>query len=92
MGTNCAPLLAGLFLYSYENEFLDNMIRSGHRRLTRSFNLSYRYTDDLIVFKPGLHIAVMVVSTVANMFLTLFQAVLVHVNTLITTSQASPAL
>ena len=27
MGTNCAPLLADLFLYSYENEFLDN--RSG---------------------------------------------------------------
>ena len=27
MGTNCAPLLADLFL-PYENEFLDNMIRS----------------------------------------------------------------
>ena len=51
MGTNCAPLLADLFLYSYENEFLDNMIRSGHRRLARSFNLCYRYIDDLIVFK-----------------------------------------
>ena len=31
MGANCAPLLADLFLYSYEKEFLDNMIRSGHR-------------------------------------------------------------
>ena len=31
MRTNCAPLLADLFLYSYENKFLDNMIRSGHR-------------------------------------------------------------
>ena len=50
MGTNCAPLLADLFLYSYEKEFLDKMIRSGHRRLARSFNLCYRYTDDLIVF------------------------------------------
>ena len=38
--------------------------------------------------KPGLHIVVMVVSTVANMFLTLFQAVLIHVDTSITTSQA----
>ena len=28
MGTHCAPLLADLFLYSYENEFLDNMIRN----------------------------------------------------------------
>ena len=53
MGTNCAPLLADLFLYSYENEFLDNMIRSGHRRLARSFNLCYRYIDDLIVLIAG---------------------------------------
>ena len=44
MGTNCAPLPADLFLYSYENEFLDNTIRSGHR------NLCYRYIDYLIVF------------------------------------------
>ena len=50
MGTNCAPLLADLFLCSYENEFLDNIIRGGHRSLARSFNLCYRYTDDLIVF------------------------------------------
>ena len=50
METTCAPLLADLFLYSYENEFLDNMIKSGHRRLARSFNLCYRYIDDLIVF------------------------------------------
>ena len=27
MGKNCAPSLADLFLYSYENEFLDNVIR-----------------------------------------------------------------
>ena len=25
MGTNCAPLLADLFLYSYENGFLDKL-------------------------------------------------------------------
>ena len=31
--TSCAPLLADLFLYSYESKFLDNMIRSGHRNL-----------------------------------------------------------
>ena len=34
MGTNCAPLLADLFFYSYENQFLDNMIRSGHMQKT----------------------------------------------------------
>ena len=36
MGPNCAPLLADLFLYSYEKEFLNNIIRSGHRRLATS--------------------------------------------------------
>ena len=51
MGTNCAPpppLLADLFLYSYENEFLDKLIKEGKRKLAKKFNLSYRYTDDLI--------------------------------------------
>ena len=39
MGANCAPLLADLFLYSYESEFLDNMIRGGHRKLARSLSM-----------------------------------------------------
>ena len=50
MGTMCAPLIANLFLYSYESEFLDSLVRSGHRKLARSFNLCHRYIDDLIVF------------------------------------------
>ena len=50
MGMNCASLLADLFLYSYESELLDNMIRNGHTKLARSFNLCYRYIDDLTVF------------------------------------------
>ena len=50
MGTNCAPLLADLFLYSYENEFLNKLIKEGERKLPRKFNLSYRYNDDLISF------------------------------------------
>ena len=50
MGTNCAPLLADLFLYSYENEFLDKRVKEGKRKFARKFNLSYRYIDDLISF------------------------------------------
>ena len=53
MGTNCPPPpppLADLFLYSYKSEFLDNVIRSGHRRLSRSFSLCFRYINDFIVF------------------------------------------
>ena len=48
--TNCAPLLADLFLYTYENEFLDKLVKEGKRKLARKFNLSYRYIDDLISF------------------------------------------
>ena len=49
-GTNCTPLLADLFLYTYENEFLEKLIKEGKRKLARKFSLSYRYTDDLISF------------------------------------------
>ena len=49
LGTNCDPLLADLFLYSYEN-FLYKLIKEGKRKLARKFNLSYRYVDDFISF------------------------------------------
>ena len=49
IGTNCVPFLADLFLYSYESEFLDSLVRSGRRKLDRSFNLCYMYIDDLTV-------------------------------------------
>ena len=42
--------LISVWLTSFENEFLDNMVGGGHRRLVGSFNLCYRYIDDLIVF------------------------------------------
>ena len=50
MGTSCAPLLADLFLYPCENEFLDKLIKEGKRKLARKFSLSYRYFDDLSSF------------------------------------------
>ncbi len=31
MGTNCAPLLADLFLYSYETEFMQQLQKGGAR-------------------------------------------------------------
>ena len=49
MGKKCAPLLADLVFYSYENEFLDKPIKEGKRKLARR-KISYRYIDDLIFF------------------------------------------
>ena len=50
MGTNCTPLLDGLFLYSYETEFLNKLTSKGKRKLALQFNLTYRYIDDIISF------------------------------------------
>ena len=47
MGTNCAPLLADLFLYSYEAEFLQKLGKKKHRG-AKSFNFTFRYIDDLL--------------------------------------------
>ena len=47
MGTNCAPVLANLFLYSYEIELFRSMKKS-NKKLAKAFNLTSRYIDDLI--------------------------------------------
>jgi len=48
MGTNCAPLLADLFLHSYEAEFDQELLRKGEKKLAQSFNYTFRYTDDAL--------------------------------------------
>ena len=47
MGTSCAPLVANLFLYPHEVEFLRAMKKS-NKKLAKAFNLTSRYIDDLI--------------------------------------------
>ena len=47
MGTNCAPLLADLFLYSYEVEFIQNVSKSGNKKLAKQFNPTFSYIDVL---------------------------------------------
>ena len=48
MGTNCAPLLADLFLYSYESEFLQKLVKDKKIHEARAFNFAYRYIDDVL--------------------------------------------
>ena len=48
MGTNCAPLLADLFQYSYESEFLQNLVKDKKSHEARAFNFTYRYIDDVL--------------------------------------------
>ena len=52
MGTNCALLLADLFLYSYEAEFfLQSILKAGKKHLTQQFIFTYRYIDDILSLK-----------------------------------------
>ena len=48
MGTNCAPLLADIFLYSYEADFIQSLLSTGRKRLASQFNFTYRYIDDIL--------------------------------------------
>ena len=48
MGTNCAPLLADLFLYYYEADFMQELLRNKDKKLAVSFNFTFRYIDDVL--------------------------------------------
>ena len=43
MGTNCAPLLADIFLYSYEAEFIQSLLSASRKQLASRFNFTSRY-------------------------------------------------
>ena len=48
MGTNCAPLLADIFLNSYEADFIQSLPSAGKKQLASRINLTYRYIDDVL--------------------------------------------
>ena len=48
MGTYCAPLLADIFLNSYEAEFIQSLLSKEKKQLASRFNFTYRYIDDVL--------------------------------------------
>ena len=48
MGTNCAPLVADLFLYYYERNFMDSLNHDNQADVIEAFNSISRYLDDLL--------------------------------------------
>ena len=48
MGTNCAPLVADLFLFCYERDFMKSLTKEKRYDLIDAFNLTSRYLDDLL--------------------------------------------
>ena len=47
MGTNCAPLVADLFLFCYERDFTLSLSDNNQIDITEAFNSTSRYLDDL---------------------------------------------
>ena len=48
MGTNCAPLVADLFLFCYERDFTKSLSRENQADIIEAFNSTSRYLDDLL--------------------------------------------
>ena len=48
MGTNCAPLVADLFLFCYERDFMMALSDDNQADIIDSFNTTSRYLDDIL--------------------------------------------
>ena len=48
IGTNCAPLVAVLFLFSYERDFILSLSDNHQADAIEAFNSTSRYLDDLL--------------------------------------------
>ena len=48
MGTNCAPLVADLFLFCYERDFMKSLSPDNQTDIIEAFNSTSRYLGDLL--------------------------------------------
>ena len=48
MGTNYAPLVADLFLFSYERDFMLSLSDDNQSEFIEAFNSTSRYLDDVL--------------------------------------------
>ena len=48
MGTNCVPLVADLFLFCYERDFMKSLTRENQADIIKAFNFTSRYLDNLL--------------------------------------------
>ena len=48
MGTNCAPLVADLFLFCYDRDFKMSLSADKDAEIIETFNSTSKYLDDLL--------------------------------------------
>ena len=51
MGTDCAPLLANLYLFKFEYTFMKNLLKTNISK-ARLLNNTFQYIDDLLLTIP----------------------------------------
>ena len=52
-GTNCAPLVAYLFLFCYERDFMKYLSTDNQADVIKAFNSTSRYLDDFLnIYNP----------------------------------------
>ena len=49
MGTNCGPLVANLFLFCYERDFMMSLSDDKQANVIDAFNSTSRYLDDTLI-------------------------------------------
>ena len=57
MGTNCAPLVADLFLFCFERDFMLSLSDNNQADIIEAFNSTSRYLDDLLAVSQGQTVA-----------------------------------
>ena len=55
MGTDCAPLLANLYLFYYEYNYMKNLMKFDYGK-TLKLNFIARYIDDLLILNNTLFV------------------------------------
>ena len=50
MGTDCAPLLANLFLFHFECSYIKEKLSEADYSMALSYKYTVRYIDDLLTF------------------------------------------
>ena len=53
MGTNCAPLIADLFLFCYERDFMMSLSDDKQADIIDALNTTSRYLDDILNINNG---------------------------------------
>ena len=48
MGISCVPLVAELFLFCYERDFILSLSGDNDAKITEAFNSTSRYLDDIL--------------------------------------------